>query len=121
MPAEAAAAGCAAALAAPGAVGVVAANVYLAREVCDACFPDVEAVALLLRDERVHVVPLIRDSAGGVLLKIRNARGDRVLHAQEFFRTHGLAEDRDPQQIAARWSAEVAALVLDDVRKAPAR
>ena len=58
-------------------------NVHLSRELCDAYLPDVAAVALLVRDDAVLIVPLARQSAGGLLLKIRNARGDRVLHAQD--------------------------------------
>jgi hypothetical protein len=57
-------------------------------------------------------VPLIRDSAGGLLLKQRNARGDRVIHAQEFFRHCDLPEDAEPRTLRAQWSRDRAALVV---------
>jgi hypothetical protein len=98
-------------------VTVTGANIYLSREICDTFFPGISSVALVARDERLLVVPLIQDSSGGTLLKIRNRHGDRVIQAQEFFRDKGFVEDAQEQEIAAVWSAESAAMVLDGVRK----
>ena len=100
------------------AVGVAGGNLYLSRETCAAHLPGAASVALLHRDGRLWIVPLAPDSAGGLLLKVRNARGDRVVHAQEFFRQHGFAEDFAEVRCAARWDAAAAALVVDDVPKA---
>jgi hypothetical protein len=72
----------------------------------------VSSVALLVRDEQIMIVPLIQQSAGGLLLKQRNARGDRVIHAQEFFRSRNLAEEFEVRSVPVRWSAEAAALVV---------
>lgn len=55
------------------------------------------AVGLLARDDEWLMLPL-RAGAGGLQIKLRNARGDRVIEAQEFFRTHGR---EDSQQIQA--------------------
>jgi hypothetical protein len=87
-------------------------NVHLSRELCDAHLPDAGAVALLARDDAVLIVPLARQSAGGLLLKIRNARGDRVLHAQEFLRARGLPEDFEERQFPVHWVAELEALAI---------
>lgn len=109
--------GAAHAFAAPQSVTIAGANLYLDCELCAACFPAATAVALIVRDDLLHVVPLVSDSAGGLLLKIRNRRGDRVVHAQEFFRDKGFVEDPAERRVAARWSPEAAALVLDGVRR----
>ena len=98
-------------------VTIAAANIYLPRETCDTYFPDVSSIALLERDGRLLVVPLVHDSAGGMLLKIRNRHGDRVIHAQEFFRDKGFAEVPEEQQVAAHWSSDSAALVIADARR----
>ena len=104
----------------PG-VRIAAANIYLAREICDTFFPGIASVALVAREVRLLVVPVVQDSAGGTLLKVRNRHGDRVIHAQEFFRDKGFAEDALEQAVKASWSPESAALVLDGVRRASAR
>ena len=96
------------------------ANFYLSRELCAAHFPDAVSVALLKRGEDVLIVPLAPHSAGGLLLKQRNARGDRVIHAQEFFREHGFAEDREAESPAADWDPAAAALVVRGMRKSAA-
>jgi len=88
-------------------------NFYLPREICETYLPGVAAVAVLLRDGEVMIVPLIQQSAGGLLLKQRNSRGDRVIHAQEFFRSHDLAEDFALRSIPVHWSQEFAALVVE--------
>lgn len=99
------------------AAGVSGGNVYLSCEACERFLPGIESVALLGREDRVLIVPLTRDSGGGLLLKIRNARGDRVIHAQEFFRTHGYVEDFTVVQAAMRWDESAAALALSGIAR----
>jgi len=95
-------------------------NIYLARELCDAHFPQAVSVALLVRGGDVLIVPLAPQSAGGLLLKQRNARGDRVIHAQEFFREHGFAEDFETRSLGVDWNPASAALVVRGLRKSTA-
>lgn len=95
--------------------GVSAGNLYLSCEACERYLTGIESVALLSRDAGVLIVPLTRESSGGLLLKIRNARGDRVIHAQEFFRSHGYGEDFEAHRVAMRWDDSAASLVLDGV------
>lgn len=95
--------------------GVAAGNLHLSREACERYLPGVESIALLHRDERVLIVPLTRESGGGLLLKVRNARGDRVIHAQEFFRVNGYAESFAMRRVAMHWDASAAALVLGGI------
>jgi len=97
-------------------VVVARGNFYLSREVCESYLPGIASVALLARDDEVMIVPLTRDSAGGLLLKQRNARGDRVIHAQEFFRSRNLPEQIESRSVPARWSAEAAALIVSGLR-----
>jgi hypothetical protein len=92
-------------------------NIYLSRETCDSYLAGVAAVAVLSREDHVMIVPLAREAAGGMLLKIRNTRGDRVIHAQEFFRARGLVEDWQEHPLEVRWSAEAGALVVSGIPK----
>jgi len=103
------------ALHAPADVSVARGNFYLSREICETYLPGVLSVALLVRDEEVMIVPLIGQSVGGLLLKQRNARGDRVIHAQEFFRSRNLPEELEARTVPVRWSREAAALVVSDL------
>ena len=87
---------------------------------CDRTYlPGIQAVALLDRDDRVLIVPLTSESGGGLLLKFRNAHGDRVIHAQEFFRENGYLEDFQSRRFPVHWSDESAALVVQDLPKTP--
>ena len=90
-------------------------NLYLSREVCEAHLAGAGSVALVQRDGQAMLVPLQPDAAGGLLLKVRNARGDCVIHAQEFFRQHGYLEDAEARQCSLAWSAQFAALVIGDL------
>jgi hypothetical protein len=96
----------------PDRIEMAGGNLYLSQELCATWFPGVLAVALLRRDGQILIVPLAAQSAGGLLLKQRNARGDRVIHAQEFCRQHGVSEEFAPRACAVHWSAESAALVV---------
>lgn len=67
---------------------------------------------VLLREERdLLVLPVRHAAAGGFIPKIRNAGGDRVVNAAEFFRANGL-EDETRWPGALAWNEARAALVL---------
>lgn len=92
-------------------------NFYLPREICDTYLPGVISVALLLRNDEVMIVPLAGQSAGGLLLNQRNARGDRVIHAQEFFRNKALPEEFELRTVPVHWSRDSAALVVSGLKR----
>jgi hypothetical protein len=71
-------------------------RLYITREVHDACLAGCPALALLARDGQWLLLPLL-GGAGGLQVKIRNARGDRVVESQEFFRRQGLEDDGAPR------------------------
>jgi len=96
----------------PREVSIAQGNFYLSREICETYLRGAVSVALLAREQNVLIVPLTRQSGGGLLLKQRNARGDRVIHAQEFFRDKGFLEDFEERTAAVRWNSEAAALVV---------
>lgn len=101
----------------PQQITVVRGNLYLSREICETYLSDIEAIALLDREDKVLIVPLMPESGGGLLLKVRNAHGDRVIHAQEFFRDKGYLEDFESRIFPLSWSQESAALVLYNLPK----
>ena len=88
-------------------------SLYLSRDVCDRYFHGLESVILVRRGDDLLVMPVMRAAAGGYLLKRRNAAGDRVVSAPDFFREHGL-DDRVDSELNADWVAESAALTARD-------
>lgn len=83
-------------LAAPiGCVEVRAGRLHLPGDVYERALPGCPALALLVRDGQWWLLPL-KGGAGGLQIKIRNARGDRVVEAQEFFRAQGVQDDDAP-------------------------
>jgi hypothetical protein len=93
-------------------VSIARGNIYVSREVCETYFNGIESVALMPHEEGVLLIPLIQQSAGGLLLKIKNLRGDRVIQAQEFWRQHNYAEEFAERTYPVRWNCERAALLL---------
>lgn len=87
---------------------------YLDAELVSRHFVGVEAVAPLLREGHVYLLPLHGATAGGVLLKRLNARGDRVAHATEFFlRSLGIEGDSMERLLPARWDESISGLQID--------
>lgn len=80
-------------------------------------FAGCQAVALLPRDGRLLILPVVSVAAGGSILKIVNARGDRGVAAADLFRELGLCEEwleGDAQrEFQAYWSSAEAGLVID--------
>jgi hypothetical protein len=85
-------------------------GLYLARELYERYFGGREAVILLRRDDDLLVLPVHHAGAGGYLLQVRNANGDRVVHAADFLRTHGIDDDAE-LQLAASWNSAAAGLL----------
>ncbi len=62
-------------------------------DVYDRYFTGLETVILLRRGQDLCILPVKHAAAGGYLLKLRNKVGDRVVHAPDFFREHGIDEN----------------------------
>ncbi|MEJ2345899.1 MAG: hypothetical protein P8076_08445 [Gammaproteobacteria bacterium] len=86
-------------------------SLYLQAAVCARHFPGIHAVALWRDDRRAYLIPLATAGTGGYLLKIRNARGDRVIHCPEFIEGLQLALDAEVVR-PLRWDVERHALVF---------
>lgn len=68
------------------------------RAVHDGALQRCPAVALVARDGQWWLLPLL-GGAGGLQVKLRNAAGDRVVEAQEFFRAQGVHDDAPPRTL----------------------
>jgi hypothetical protein len=94
-------------------VRIARGSLYLDRELCERYLTRVASVALMLRDGRIVLLPLHGTPGGGLLLKVRNARGDRVIHAPDFLRSLGIEESAAEFRLPARWDDGAAGLILD--------
>ncbi len=65
-----------------------AGRLHIPAAVFDGHLAGSTAVALLARDGQWWLMPLLA-GAGGLQIKLRNPRGDRVVESQEFFRGQG--------------------------------
>lgn len=95
----------------PESVEIARGGLYLAHALYTRWFDGLESVVLLRSGEALQIVPVRHAAAGGYLLKQRNARGDRVIHAPDFFREHGLAEDPG-RMLPGHWDETAAAFVV---------
>ncbi len=86
-------------------------SLYLDAAVCERYLPGLESVGLLLEGNTLFVLPVHDPAAGGLLLKVRNRAGDRVVHGSEFLRDHGLRDDCDLEP-EWQWSGAMHALAI---------
>ena len=91
-------------------IGVRNGSVYLDRQTVETYFRNIDAVIVLIRDQQLEILPVRQMAAGGCLLKIRNAVGDRVVNSPDIFAEHGLSMWQD-DDLEAVWSATRGALV----------
>ena len=92
-------------------IDVRAGSVYLPAELADSYFHGVDAVALLIRDGVLQILPVRQTASGGCLLKIRNAAGDRVASAPDLFHANGLG-DWQAAGLEARWCDNYGGLII---------
>jgi len=93
-------------------ISVRAGAVYLPAALVDKYFRGIDAVVVLIRDGRLMILPVHQATAGGCLLKIRNAAGDRVAQAHDVFQDMELV-DLEAENLAARWDSQAGALCAD--------
>jgi hypothetical protein len=93
-------------------VNIACGNIYIPHETFETYLKGIEAVALLPHNDGILIFPLIQESAGGLLLKMRNSQGDRIVHAQEFFRNNNYVEEFQERPCDVRWLSDRAALLI---------
>ncbi len=69
------------------------------------------SVALLRKGGDLHVAPLVGAGAGGYLIKQVNARGDRAIHAADFFRLNGVDDGRETI-LEGEWSEATGSFIM---------
>lgn len=85
-------------------------NLYLDSELYDTYFNTINAVALLKQESTFLIMP-VQQAGGGLLLKIKNAKGDRIIHAIEFFQQYIMVTDEEIS-LDVEWSSELCALMF---------
>jgi hypothetical protein len=85
-------------------------NLYLDSELYDTYFNTINAVALLKQESTFLMMP-VQQAGGGLLLKIKNAKGDRIVHAIEFFQQYITVTD-EAISLDVVWSSELCALTF---------
>ncbi len=93
-------------------VRIAQGSLYLDAGLYERWFAGVQTVVLLGDPLMLVLVPVVHAPAGGLLIKVRNARGDRVIHAAEGLAGRGLPTDIEGDFPAA-WDSSVAALRID--------
>ena len=70
-------------------------HLYVEAALFDAHFPHVQSIGLLRKGSDLLILPLTASEAGGFYVKQVNARGDRAIHAADFFRRNGIDENHE--------------------------
>jgi hypothetical protein len=94
-------------------VRIVRGSIYLDRELYELYLARSTSLAALWREGQAWLLPLQSDSAGGLILKIRNLQGDRVVHAPEFLGSAGFDADAAARDVPVRWVSAMAGLLLE--------
>ena len=85
-------------------------SIYIPSSDCETFFRGLDAVIVVVRENELNVMPVQQMSAGGYILKIRNANGDRVVTAPDVFAEHQLMDWND-DAVEAVWCSERGALI----------
>ncbi|HFD10969.1 MAG TPA: hypothetical protein ENJ32_00660 [Crenotrichaceae bacterium] len=86
-------------------------NLYLDAATYQTFFNGIESVILVNRQQKLYIMPVMNPGGGGLLIKIINSKGDRVIHAREFFCDQQVDESLN-LMLPAYWNTEMAALEI---------
>jgi hypothetical protein len=93
-------------------IGVRDGSVYLPAAVVATYFRGIDTVVVMIRGSRLMILPVHQATAGGCLLKRRNAAGDRVAQARDAFLDRGLSHLSIPE-LPAWWVSAEGALCAE--------
>lgn len=85
-------------------------SIYLSAALYGQYFDGLEGVVLMRRSDALVILPVRHAAAGGYLLKVKNAAGDRVITAIDFFLSNGIDVNVEIK-LNVIWSDELAGLV----------
>ncbi len=88
-------------------------NLYLDSGLYEAYFKSINSVVLLKKESLFLLMP-VQQAGGGLLLKIKNAKGDRIVHAIEFFQQHNIKIEEE-RMLNVEWNSKLAALTFSFV------
>lgn len=89
-------------------------HLYIDAVAFDAHLPRVLSVALVREGNDLLIFPVASADAGGFLVKQVNARGDRAIHAADFFRLNGI-DDMEDFKLDAWPNPTIAGFVVRDL------
>jgi len=92
-------------------ISIANGNLYINHSLYETYFPKIESVILLNKSPEFLIMPVQQAGAGGLLMKIKNSRGDRVISILEFLESNGI-EILEERTIPVKWSSSDAALVF---------
>ena len=87
-------------------------SLYINKELYESFFSGIDSVAFLPQESGFLILPVHSYASGGRLMKIRNAHGDRVVSAPDFFHEQGLGESEE-LRCQTSWDPEASALRVD--------
>ena len=88
-------------------------RIVLPRDTYELYMAGAGSAALIESDGQAYLLPLSGPIAGGMLLKQRNAAGDRVMLAPDFLAERGLGRFSAEREFKVRWVAKAGALLID--------
>jgi hypothetical protein len=91
-------------------------HLYIEASVFEAHLARVGSVALVREDDDLLIFPIASVEAGGFFIKQVNARGDRAIHAADFFRLHGI-DDSLELIVDAQLNTSIAGFIVPDLFK----
>ena len=86
-------------------------NLYIDSDVYDTYLGCADSIVLIHKESKYYLMP-VQQMAGGLLMKVINAKGDRVVNATEFLQNNYM-ETNDVRLIDAKWDQELSALLLE--------
>lgn len=92
-----------------GEIAIKEGAIYLPRELVETYFKGIDAVIVLIQQGELMVMPVHQATSGGSLLKVKNAAGDRVVHARDVFQDQDML-DFQTDCLIVKWQSEKGAL-----------
>ena len=86
-------------------------KLYLSGLVYETYFKNIQSVVFLNREGNIYLLPVNQAGASGLLLKIINARGDRVINATQQLRAAGI-DNTIKKTARVKWDAGIAGLKI---------
>ena len=87
-------------------------RIYIPNLVYETYFKNIQSIVFFHKEKKIYLLPVNQSGGSGLLLKIINAKGDRVVNVVEQLNDCNI-DDKSEKIVLVSWDSKISGLLLN--------